>query len=132
MYRVYDAEDRLIYVGATHHLPCRMGQHQNASWWHCLAARIQWDFHPTKDAAFAAETVAIQEEQPAFNIRGAGRAENDFGHWTADDLRVCKSWIDGDPLRLMYVGRYLHDFLIPDGPRFVIDPNRVFGMVRAA
>jgi hypothetical protein len=111
LYRVFDADDRLIYVGASHVLHFRMQTHEARSWWYGLARRVAWEFHPTKESAFAAESVALQEEQPVFNVRGTGRAEDDFSHWTTEDARACEQWVREDLLRASGMGVQTREFL---------------------
>lgn len=93
LYRVYDASGRLIYIGASHNLPVRFRGHELNTWWYGLIAKVRIEVHPTREAALAAEAVAIQEEQPAFNIRGNGRDWSDLSPWTLDDFRYCKQWL---------------------------------------
>jgi hypothetical protein len=69
VYRVFDATGRLIYIGASRAVAGRFEVHERLSWWYGLIDRIDTVDYPTMEAAFAAEIVAIQEEQPAFNAR---------------------------------------------------------------
>lgn len=69
VYRVYDKDGRLIYIGASVDVQSRLVTHERYSWWHGLIAEVTTTDYPTADAALAAELVAIQEEQPAFNVR---------------------------------------------------------------
>ena len=69
MYRFFDADGRLLYVGATYDLPTRIGAHRvNAFWWP-LVARTRWQLFPTVEAALEAEREAIATEHPRFNVR---------------------------------------------------------------
>lgn len=93
LYRCYDAAGRLIYVGSTASYPRRLGEHLRQSWWYGLVCRMKTESHPTLEAARAAESVAIQEEQPTFNTWDTGRpwvARRD--HWTKADHALHKSW----------------------------------------
>jgi predicted GIY-YIG superfamily endonuclease len=67
VYRAYDADGRLIYIGSTRDVVSRFAQHEMQSWWHELVADVTTVEYPTREAVRAAEIVAIQEEQPAFN-----------------------------------------------------------------
>ena len=97
MYRVYDAGDRLIYVGSTTNLSRRMYRgHSHFSWWFDLVARVESESFPSRYDAYASEAVAIQEEQPAFNIVNTGR-DGEFDHLTDDDLAACRNWLDRAP-----------------------------------
>lgn len=90
VYRAFDADKRLIYIGASRSLPQRLAQHRIESWWHPLIARIEVKLYRDMTAAFAAETAAIKAESPAFNVKHTGRDSSDFRHWTLADFRACK------------------------------------------
>lgn len=98
MYRVFDDTGRLIYVGSSRNWPGRLRNHESASWWFSLVAKIRVQVFPSKDAAQAAECVAIQEEQPAFNVHHTGRRGR-FSQVTPEDLRVCQRWVALKPGR---------------------------------
>jgi predicted GIY-YIG superfamily endonuclease len=68
LYRFFDAKDALLYVGITNSLTRRWGQHENEKTWFTDVARATVEHHPTRDAVFAAEKVAIQREKPRFNV----------------------------------------------------------------
>jgi excinuclease UvrABC nuclease subunit len=94
VYRIYDANDRLIYVGATANPMGRVIGHQRASWWFALAARVSYEPHEHIESALAAEWTAIAEEAPAFNItHNGGRAEQVNARLTASDVQVCRDWL---------------------------------------
>lgn len=82
VYRCYDADDRLIYVGCTVSPVQRMDQHRQTSWWHEQVARTRFIVFPNRDYALSMERQAIADENPRWNVRGRDRAL-----WTADDYR---------------------------------------------
>lgn len=92
VYRIYDTDDRLIYIGHSCSLQQRFVDHSQSAWWWSLAARIAIQLHPDRNSVRAAEAVAIQEEQPMFNVACTGRDRMDFEHWTDNDRRVCGLW----------------------------------------
>ena len=98
VYRVFDADDRLIYIGATKNLKDRMGNHRSLKWWHSLVARVETERHVDMESAFAAEAAAIAAERPAFNRTHTGHYYTPMP-LTAADLDVCRAWINEDPLR---------------------------------
>lgn len=70
LYRLYDDEDRLLYIGITKNLEQRWTGHRHAAtsskWWPNVARKaIEW--HPTYESADAAETAAIAAEDPLHN-----------------------------------------------------------------
>lgn len=99
VYRVHDADDRLIYIGVTGDLPTRMEFHRRFSWWNGLVGRVHATEYANRDDAFAAESVAIQEEAPVFNVmhRHEDYRDRDFADWTADDIGYCRHWIRTNP-----------------------------------
>lgn len=72
LYRLYDAGDQLLYVGITRNPERRWSMHSYTAartWWPKVARKaIEW--HPSREAAAAAELVAISTEAPAFNVAG--------------------------------------------------------------
>lgn len=66
LYRFYDGEMRLLYVGITIDPLLRWGKHRRARWWKNVR-HITLEHHATRKAAKAAETRAIRDERPLFN-----------------------------------------------------------------
>lgn len=76
LYRIYDAEGSLIYVGATSALKQRMAQHRSTHQWpggHAVLSvgdrMATWtaEEYPTREEAFAAERLVIAAERPELN-----------------------------------------------------------------
>lgn len=67
VYRLYDAVDRLLYVGYTSDLPYRVYKHRRGSEFGALVARTEYDVYPTGWLAEKAEVRAIQTLRPLFN-----------------------------------------------------------------
>jgi len=67
VYRLYDAEDVLLYVGATKNTARRWSQHaKKKSWWHRVARReVVW--FDSRPSALLAEHRAIVSEHPLHN-----------------------------------------------------------------
>jgi hypothetical protein len=92
VYRVYDANGRLIYVGQSINLHTRASEHRGQSWWwKPLAHRMRIELHPTQDSAKAAEKVAIQEETPVFNSMGYGNWR-EKPYWSQADHDLYREW----------------------------------------
>jgi excinuclease UvrABC nuclease subunit len=71
VYRCYDAQDHLLYVGCTYDVYQRMSVHRitpRSQQWLPLLTRIERTAYPTRPAALAAERHAIETERPQFNI----------------------------------------------------------------
>ena len=75
LYRHFDLNNRLVYVGIAADEPSRRRQHKRTSSWFHLVAKSRVEFLPSREAALAAEKVAIRTERPAFNkALNGGRA----------------------------------------------------------
>lgn len=81
VYRVYDADGRLIYVGETGDLVQRLQYHHLKAWWGSQMDRVNAKVYPTRDLALAAERSAIRDEDPRWNITGAWRQHR---QWSAE------------------------------------------------
>jgi prevent-host-death family protein len=70
LYRLYNAEDRLIYVGVTKDLKARFRQHRaDKPWWSEVAMKdVEW--HVDSESALAEERKLIRDELPRYNERG--------------------------------------------------------------
>lgn len=71
VYRVFDADGALLYVGMGRNPMSRWASHsaQHAWWQKAHSFRVEW--HATRKEAAAAEIRAIQTECPQHNIHGA-------------------------------------------------------------
>lgn len=66
LYRLFDAEGRLLYVGIAFNPRSRWAGHSSKSWWKDVAEkRVEW--HATRHEALAAERLAIVDELPLYN-----------------------------------------------------------------
>lgn len=94
LYRFYDADNRLLYVGITSHLPRRLDEHASKSWWaRVQIVRVQHFGDP--EEARGRERRAIATEWPLYNVTGRGRrqpvtaavGERQFNRFTEQALR---------------------------------------------
>jgi hypothetical protein len=67
LYRHFDAEGRLLYVGISLSAVHRLAQHKKTAEWHKNIAKVTVETFETREAALFAETVAIQTENPTYN-----------------------------------------------------------------
>lgn len=67
LYRLYDVNDQLLYVGISKNLKERWTQHTlTQPWWHLVVRReIEW--LPKRSHALAAEETALRSELPKYN-----------------------------------------------------------------
>lgn len=70
LYRPFDAQGRLLYVGVSEGLFLRLGQHRAESAWAPFAVNITLERFDDRLAALEAELHAIRAEDPVFNKNG--------------------------------------------------------------
>lgn len=81
VYRCFDEEGRLLYVGVSYSIFLRLGQHNDRAPWMHYAVTIKLERFPTREAAEAAEAAAILGEDPVWNQDG--RPARRFMQWMA-------------------------------------------------
>lgn len=69
LYRFFDADDRLLYVGITTSGSARLAQHSRDKEWFSTVSRATFEHFATREDALAAEKAAIKAERPAYNLR---------------------------------------------------------------
>ena len=69
VYRLWDAEGNLLYVGSSYDPDKRCAVHRRTPWWPQVAHRTE-EWHPNRWVAYRAETKAIHSEAPRFNSMG--------------------------------------------------------------
>lgn len=72
LYRMFDNEGQLLYVGITMALHRRLVTHRRVrSWWRYVAI-MEVEYLPSREAALEAERIAIIHEKPAHNMQHNG------------------------------------------------------------
>ncbi|WP_329390157.1 GntR family transcriptional regulator [Streptomyces sp. NBC_01716] len=67
LYRLYDASDRLLYIGIAKDTKKRWKDHELIQrWWH-LVARHTITWLPSREQALAVEEKTVREETPLYN-----------------------------------------------------------------
>lgn len=89
LYRFYDGDGVLLYIGVTADPGVRFKQHRNDKEWWTQVATIRIEKLPTRASVLAAERIAIQEERPLWNVthneaaaairRSRGNVYDDYG-----------------------------------------------------
>ena len=69
VYRYYDGNGALLYVGCTHDPASRDGAHARAAGWYKFAVDRTVSEPMERSAALASEAEAIDNESPRFNVR---------------------------------------------------------------
>lgn len=73
LYRHFDAEGALLYVGISLHAVRRLEQHKTSAHWFARIRRVDVEWFDTRAMALAAEAAAIVAENPVCNrMRPAG------------------------------------------------------------
>lgn len=70
LYRYFDSEGRLLYVGITGDNTKRQSQHRRNSFWFGEISSATYEHFSTRQEALDAETKAIQTEKPKHNQQG--------------------------------------------------------------
>lgn len=68
LYRHFDAEGRLLYVGISLSAVQRLEQHKRSAGWFGEITRIDVEWWPMRELAEQAERAAIWQEKPAWNV----------------------------------------------------------------
>lgn len=68
LYRHFDKQQNLLYVGISLRAFQRLSEHREHSHWFSDIANVTFEPFSTKEAALAAEKQAIQSESPKFNV----------------------------------------------------------------
>lgn len=71
LYRFYDADGALLYVGITYDIGIRFHNHSRKKEWWPAATDLTVKWYETRDLAMAAEREAIKTESPVWNIQHA-------------------------------------------------------------
>jgi excinuclease UvrABC nuclease subunit len=77
LYRHFDEDDVLLYIGVADNLALRLSTHERESLWRMFAVRAEVEWLPDRTTALKAEQALIKELQPIFNTVHAdkGRPE---------------------------------------------------------
>lgn len=93
LYRHFDSQDCLLYVGTSTSICTRLSQHKVHSGWYDSIVKITIENFESKRDMLDAEKIAIQNENPKYNIIFS--KENKFVHtsilgvnWLANYLEI--------------------------------------------
>jgi predicted GIY-YIG superfamily endonuclease len=81
LYRFYDSDDRLLYVGVSSSFTSRAHAHSKNSQWFEKSVRVTLEHHPTREAVLEAEKFAIKQEDPLHNKIHSVRNEKPRPHF---------------------------------------------------
>lgn len=81
LYRFYDVDNHLLYVGISLHAAQRASEHRgDKSWWSDVA-RMNIEHLADRTEALEAELTAIRTERPRYNVTGAVRPGTAAERW---------------------------------------------------
>lgn len=75
VYRYFNGNWDLLYIGSTQARLMRRAGHKRDSWWWPEVEHVRFDEHPSMDEARSAEWRAIWVENPRYNVRGKSPAD---------------------------------------------------------
>lgn len=78
LYRFFDHENVLLYVGITKRIYARSDAHRAQPWWDEVV-RIEIEDYPDREATREAELAAIRTENPKYNIADVIKVEGIVG-----------------------------------------------------
>jgi hypothetical protein len=73
LYRHFDGDGRLLYVGISLNAIIRLAAHRASPWFDEIA-RVEIERFPSREVALAAERAAIRDEKPECNVAGRAAA----------------------------------------------------------
>lgn len=71
VYRAFDIDGQLLYVGISMNLSGRLDKHRRSAWWPEVD-EIVVEWFDGREAAKVAEREAILTEEPIYNVAGRG------------------------------------------------------------
>lgn len=74
VYRFFDADGELLYVGCTFDMGPRIAQHRRDKRWWEQVVTVTLERHPDRRTALDAEAAAIADERPRYNRAGQLKA----------------------------------------------------------
>ena len=69
LYRHFDKDDQLLYIGVSANTMARLSQHQQTSQWLIKAVKMTTEWFGDRQIALEAEKIAIKKEKPIHNIK---------------------------------------------------------------
>lgn len=110
LYRHFDKDNRLLYVGISLHAFKRFTQHQSTARWFDQIVKMTIDQYPMWDAAVRAERIAIKMEHPLYNI---AHVEAPLDDWR-EEMAKCWNMISEVEPRLWQM--YIRAVQVNDNP----------------
>lgn len=102
LYRAFDSDGQLLYVGISGKWSERLHQHERDSAWMQLTDYVKIERFDTREEVAEAERFAVQTEKPVYNKQYSTTFVHPINHW-ADVKRWIKSGQAPDDFHAMIV-----------------------------
>jgi excisionase family DNA binding protein len=93
LYRIYDAERRLLYVGITSRSTRRINEHLARQPWAGQVRDISFELCADEGEAISKETDAIRLEQPVYNVAGTDKVRRARTPVESDVISENEDWL---------------------------------------
>ena len=89
LYRHFDANDNLLYVGVSLSAFTRLSQHKSNSHWFDEIVRVDIQKYPNRQQVLLAEIEAIQKENPRYNLQRHSKVKEETNriNWHAQESK---------------------------------------------
>lgn len=88
VYRCYDQDGTLLYIGSSGSPLLRVAAHEANAWWGDRIHRTRYTVFPNRDHALAVERAAIYAERPIANIRNRWYKRDKRKDWKLEDYSI--------------------------------------------
>lgn len=90
VYRCYDADGVLLYVGCSSNPTKRVEDHRANAWWGQRIATVRNTVFPYNEYALDMEREAIWTERPICNVKGRWYVSDAREDWTIEEYRLLR------------------------------------------
>ena len=78
LYRAFNQSNELLYIGISCSVMNRMQGHKGQSCWFKEMTTLKTEHYDTREEALTAESKAIKEEKPRYNVQGRAKKQKDI------------------------------------------------------
>lgn len=130
LYRYFDSEGQLLYVGITGDNTKRQSQHRRNSFWFGEIHSATFEHFEQRDSALEAEALSIRHEKPKYNIAGTSANGFKLTHSPYTHLIYLAGMPDGghDSIHQEFVKPYQELFFLANGKMPTADSVLVMAM----
>lgn len=96
LYRYFDSDNRLLYVGITKNQSRRFSQHNSKAQWIDQIHTATFQHFDTREEALSAEANAIRNENPIHNIAGTDKAIDRTISWVSNNHYLSMFCVSAD------------------------------------